>query len=247
MGDAKFVGVDGCPAGWFSVGLGKGDDDGYEVAVFGTFQELVEHYDSATLILVDIPIGLKESGAEGRRCDVEARIMLRHPRKSSVFRAPTRKAAYQPDRRQASLVEHGLTGKKIGVQSWGIIPKIAEVDSFFHLHRSAGSPVIREIHPEVLFCSLNQERPMEYRKKDKEGLCERIHVLAQHESRARAIYASALDAFLRKDVTRDDILDALAAAVTARLGHPNRLATLPAIPPCDDRGLPMELVYYNPA
>ena len=246
MGDAKFVGVDGCPAGWFSVALGEGDDHGYEVAVFSTFHEIVQHYNSAAIILVDIPIGLRESGPEERQCDVEARIMLRHPRRSSVFRAPTRKAAHQPDRRQASVVEHSLTGKKIGAHSWGIIPKIAEVDSFFHLHQPADFPLVREIHPEVLFCSLNQECPMEYSKKKMEGRCERIHVLSQYESRTRAIYASALDTFLRKAVARDDILDALAAAVTARLGYPDRLATLPDDPPTDARGLPMEMVFYNP-
>ena len=85
MGDAKFVGVASCPAGWFSVALGEGDDDGYEVAVFGAFHELVQHYNSAAFILVDIPIGLRESGPEERQCDVAARGSLKH-----------RKRHYQP-------------------------------------------------------------------------------------------------------------------------------------------------------
>ncbi len=44
---------------------------------------------------------------------------------------------------------------------------------------------------------------------------------------------------------RDDILDALAAAVTARFGF-NALKTLPEAPERDEEGLPMEMVHYDP-
>ncbi len=43
----------------------------------------------------------------------------------------------------------------------------------------------------------------------------------------------------------DDILDALAAAVTGLIGG-TKLKTLPASPERDAQGLPMEMVYFVP-
>ena len=66
MGKSEFVGVDGCPSGWFSVGF---DSEGcYELKVFPAFSELLDYYHDANLVLVDIPIGLPE-GPGGRECD----------------------------------------------------------------------------------------------------------------------------------------------------------------------------------
>src|SRR5262249_23282406 len=48
-----------------------------------------------------------------------------------------------------------------------------------------------------------------------------------------------LSAYHRKDVARDDILDALVALVTATL----ELRTLPEVAEVDTEGLPMEIVY----
>ena len=60
MSKSQFVGVDGCPYGWFSVGLDTAT--GYEVKAFRTFRKLLDHYAEARLVLVDIPIGLPRMG-----------------------------------------------------------------------------------------------------------------------------------------------------------------------------------------
>ena len=73
MGRIEFVGVDGCRAGWFSVGFDA--LGGYELRVFPMFSELLAYYHKAKLVLVDIPIGLPE-GSGGRCCDNEARKVL---------------------------------------------------------------------------------------------------------------------------------------------------------------------------
>ena len=91
MAPSKFVGVDGCPYGWFSVGFD--DSGGYEFEMFPKFDKLVTHYANARLILVDIPIGLPEGQAR-RECDHEARMKI-GPRRSSVFRTPTRQTVEQ--------------------------------------------------------------------------------------------------------------------------------------------------------
>ena len=51
-----------------------------------------------------------------------------------------------------------------------------------------------------------------------------------------------------KVVAEGDILDALAAAVTARRGWPDQLQTLPEKKECqrDGKGLRMEMVFWEP-
>ena len=246
MAQTRFVGVDGCPAGWFSVGLdGHG---GHEAAVFPTFNDLLYYYADAELVLVDIPIGLPE-GEGGRDCDREARRRLER-RRSSVFPTPTRqtvrRAAESPgEYRAACDVERRLTGKNISQQAFRIAPKIAQVD-WALLERGLDSvPPVREVHPELCFRALNRNQPMTFNKKKPEGERERLQVLERFEPRTGKIFHAARTKFLRKEAASDDIVDALALAVTAHLGH-GRLQTVPDRPPRDAKGLPMEIVYWEP-
>ena len=242
---SKFVGVDGCKAGWFSVGLGPSS---FETKVFCTFSNLLDYYVDAKLILVDIPIGLPE-GEGGRDCDREARKMLGRPRGSSVFPTPTRQtvqqAAREPwDYRAACNIERGIIGRGEGIskQTFAIAPKIDEVDDLIRTRGASASPVVREIHPELLFWALNCRKNMKSSKKRKEGRVERLSVLLRTEPRTQQIYDKVCSKFLRKVVAKDDILDALAAAVVAFYHH-DHLRTLPVCPPKDPKGLRMEIVY----
>jgi predicted RNase H-like nuclease len=54
----------------------------------------------------------------------------------------------------------------------------------------------------------------------------------------------ALSRFSPNQVSKDDILDALAATVTG-VGGNGRLVTTPEEPERDSKGLPMEMVYYT--
>lgn len=249
MNKSKFVGVDGCPYGWFSVGLDDGT--GYEVQAFTTFRELLAHYAEARLVFVDIPIGLPQ-GNEGRECDPEARQLLGWPRRSSVFPTPTRRtvtqAAESPeDYHDAAVTEHRFAERCISTQSFAIAPKIAEVDTVLRGRSASATPLVREVHPEVCFWALNEKRPMCHRKGKSASIKERKGVLRRYESRTDNIYTCASAKYRRRKVARDDILDALAAAVTAKLGlgclDNYQLRTLPECPPRDCEGLPMEMVY----
>ena len=46
----------------------------------------------------------------------------------------------------------------------------------------------------------------------------------------------------RKEIAKDDVLDALSTAITARFGK-NNLDSIPKKPELDSRGLPMEMAY----
>ena len=244
---SEFVGVDGCPRGWFSVGFNASGE--YELEAFSSFAGLVDHYAAAKLILVDMPIGLPEGPAE-RLCDPEARKALGKPRNTSVFRAPTRQATeYLADNSGnvdgTKAVQIEITRKSLADQAIAIMPKIAEVDRVM----LARQPSVREVHPEICFWALNNRHPMKFRKKKSEGVEERLCVLERVEPRARNIFDEGCTSFRRKDVAKDDILDALAAAVTAHRGWPDQLQALPEndAHQKDGRGLPMEMVFWEPS
>ena len=232
-----FVGVDGCRAGWLAIGLETEHD--WKVNTFPDVSSLRDHHRRASLILIDIPIGLKADGRAERRCDPEARKLL-GPRRSSVFPAPCREAIYASSYQEACDINQRLTGKRLSVENWNIIPKIREMDCLLSDDASAKGR-IREIHPELCFWGL-AGRPMQHAKKRSEGLLERTQLLQSIYPQAADIIAHALSTYRRKDVARDDILDALAGAVTGLMGGHN-LASIPQKPEFDERGLQMEMVY----
>ena len=232
-----FVGVDGCRAGWFAIGLEA--EGSWQVNIFPDVSSLWGHYRQASVILIDIPIGLKAKGKAERRCDPQARKLL-VPRRSSVFPAPCREAIYASSYEEACDVNQRLTGKRLSVENWNIIPKIREMDCLLSDDTSARGR-IREIHPELCFRGL-AGRPMQYAKKRNEGLSERTQLLQSIYPQTADIIAHVLSTYKRKDVARDDILDTLAAAVTGLIGGQN-LVSIPQEPEFDERGLRMEMVY----
>lgn len=139
-----------------------------------------------------------------------------------------------------------ITGKKLSVQTWAIASKIAEVDSFLQctVYKRNKEFELRETHPEVCFRALNPKNSdLEYSKKNLCGKEERRKILASHLPGARKI-ESEIKACLKSGVADDDILDAMVAAVTAKMGF-QRFDTLPPNPPKDSCGLPMEMVFFK--
>jgi predicted RNase H-like nuclease len=241
-----FLGVDGCRAGWLAIALAP--DLGWEVNIFRNFSQLWDRYSAASSILIDIPIGLKQGKAENgsderleRRCDKEARKLLGPKRRSCVFRVPCRPAVYAASYDDAIGQNEKLTGTRIFRATWNIVAKIREMDEFLSDRRVRGS--IREMHPELCFWSLNGCRPLRHAKTKEEGYGERSQLLQAVYPQSQAIVDHALSSYLRKEVAKDDILDALCGAITAMLGWHN-LSSIPRDPEEDLQGLPMEMVYF---
>lgn len=238
------VGVDGCKKGWLGIRIASSQDWGIEV--FERFYLLWERYRNASLILVDIPIGLWESGPDQRTCDVAARKVL-GLRKSSVFPAPPRKLLELQDMPypQANTEHRQIAdGKGISRQSYALLSKIQQVDQLLR-RESKARRVMREVHPEVCFWALAGGRPMQFNKKDIAGFAERRKVLKTVYPPAEKIIAEGLQRIKGKGAAPDDLMDALAAAVTGLLGG-KEFKTLPETPERDARGLPMEMVYFIP-
>lgn len=230
------VGVDGCRGGWFGVALGT--DRNWAIDVYKTINELWNAMNSPSMMLIDIPIGLPDTNK--RICDLEARKLLGR-RGSSIFTVPCRMALQTKSYRQACRINKQVMGIKISIQTWNIAAKIKEVDTWLQ-HTPAAQRRVRESHPELCFWALAGKHAMAHSKKTAQGFTERLSTLLKHCSQTAAIVEQALDQFRRKDLARDDILDALVLAVAARFsaGKPNMV---PLKPPTDQKGRPMEIVY----
>jgi predicted RNase H-like nuclease len=234
----KYIGVDGCKKGWFYVSLDESDN--YETDVIPDIQSLIDKFHEEFLILVDIPIGLQHNGKNERLCDKEARKILGN-RRSSVFPVPCRKAVYENTYEEASRINHALTGRHLSKQSWFITKKIRQVDEL--LVNSMNRKLVREVHPEICFWGLKGGKSMNYYKRTPEGSYERLEVIRRVYKECDGLVDGALRKYKKSDVKKDDILDALVAAVTARCGF-KALKTIPDAPEHDETGLPMEIVYY---
>ena len=237
-----YVGADACKAGWFAVGLGQGS--AWEVNLFPNINELWEQYKEARMILLDIPIGLPDEGHSNRSCDIEARELVAK-RHSSVFPIPCRAAVYAKEK-AASGINKQKIGRYLSAQSLAIIPKIKQVDQLLSENRSARSR-IREVHPEVCFWALNHGKPMQYSKtkERRQAFLERKQVLISVYPHTQDIVDCALQKYWRYEVGKDDIVDALVAAVTAWKGR-QKLISIPKVPEFDSYGLPMQMVCWSP-
>lgn len=230
-------GVDGCKAGWFYVCLAPGRS---EFGVAPTLLDVARQSATNTAIFVDIPIGLLDAGASERVCDVEARRVLSPARASSVFPTPCRAAVYASSYEEAQGRNRAALGKGLSKQSWAISPKIREVDELLSREPQYRGR-IREIHPEVCFWGL-AGAPMVHAKKTRLGFKERLSVLQRHVPDASALAGAAFLEHGGFEAGRDDVLDALVAALCA--SRHEACLTLPDTPLKDACGLAMEMVYW---
>ena len=222
------AGIDGCKAGWVMVRRNEDGRFGAPVVVAA-----LDDLPPADMIVIDIPIGLPESGR--RVCDLSARALLGR-RWMTVFTGVRR-----PLLQMGSYEEANVWGKRDGEgltkQMWNILPKIREVDCWITPERNR---TFREGHPELSLADAAGQ-PMSKKKRKAEGRAERLEVLAGFID--PAMVREWLDNARGSGAARDDIVDALALCRTAArvvLGCHGRL---PADPPTDARGLPMEMVF----
>lgn len=241
------VGVDGCPDGWVAVEYNQKE---YQtVSVFDDITGIWDEYGTAELLLVDIPIGLRERSARKRPCDDAARRILGN-RSSSVFPTPVREAVYQDSYEAAKTVQEELTSGSLGTQTWAICDKIQQLDRLLTDESRGARGIIREAHPEVCFWALGGKQPTTYSKTGQPAAAfwERVDVL---ESVDKEILDRIQVGGTNVDgrVSNDDLIDAFVLALTASslTGPCQRLPDQPATAIEDPVGLPMEMVYAEPA
>ncbi len=237
----KYVGLDWASTGWFGVVLD--DDGGWETGVYPSVWSAWKYHSDADRILIDVPIGLPTDAK--RACDVEAKAKLAD-RHGSVYYTPVREAVYRATLDEAKAVNEAAADFSIQNQAWSIVPRIREVDEFLDMYPSARDRLV-ETHPEVCFHALNGGQSVAESKRTPAGVRRRTALLAEEFPDARGLCETAIERYTTPSYApavggAADVVDAVAAAVTARRG-PDEWSTLPETPPTDDRGLPMRIVH----
>lgn len=250
----RHVGVDWDSGEWIAVGYPAGG--GASAGTFDTIGELwATHGESADRIVVDVPVGLCQSretqtgcpetdGELSRPCDDLARQVL-GSRSSSVFTPPCRAAAKKvvDDAAYSEVNEtnRDRTGKGLMRQAANIAPGIVEVET---LLLGEGDPtVVVEGHPEVCFRAF-AGAPLEYSKRTAPGMVERLAALEDNTEYEAGTWRRLAETLGQRghDTGADDLLDALALAITASAPE-SEFQRLPQDPPTDAAGLPMQMVY----
>lgn len=243
----EYVGLDWAQKGWFGVTLRDGDAP--QSDLYPSIQSVWKSHEDAERILIDIPIGLKDAGK--RTCDVEAKERLKPHRQNSLFPTPVRKAVYAKTLEKAKEINEQYDFS-VTNQAWSITLRIREVDEFLDQNPEAIG-VLRESHPEICFAALNDGKPMEHGKDSDDGLANRKRELFSEDESLEKVYESAVETFIdhpswarrMSKNAKDDILDALVLAHTARMDEAN-LRTLPDDPESDstkEKLLPIEIVH----
>lgn len=225
-------GVDGCKAGWLCLSVRPGEARP-TVTVFSPDARALLA-EPALVTAIDIPIGLPSTGS--RRVDGTARSFL-GPLKSSVFPAPVRATLDATSYEAACVESHKACGKKISRQTFGILPRIRDVNILLRESPALLNSVY-EVHPEVCFVHWNDYRSLQHPKTSGFGFVERLAMVQR-------IFGSSPEevraAVRRSQVTDDDILDAFAALWTAQRIHDGRAVRVDNTDERDNFGLPMQM------
>jgi len=235
------AGVDGCKGGWIAAMIGTDGREGH-FRLLPHFADLLAGPDAPTVIAVDIPIGLPErTGIGGRKAESMVRPLL-GARQSSVFSVPSRAAIEAGDYRSACAIALATSNppRKVSKQLFNIAPKIREVDSVLRRDPALAERLF-EVHPEVAFWRLNDERPLTEPKKVKGRICEPGLALRRRILLSAGTPRSLFDVPLPRGAGEDDRLDALACAAVAQRIRAGTAQPFPDPPERDAHGLPMAI------
>jgi predicted RNase H-like nuclease len=224
-------GLDGCPGGWVlaTIPADGRATEGFDVTVLTSLAPVVAALTSGRMVCaaIDIPIGL--APRDPRPCDLAARRLL-GPRRNSVFPAPARGVLGARTYEDACARSRRACGKGISRQLYNILDKISAVDT---LQSPGLQRQLFEMSPELSFAALTGV-PMAANKRTPAGRAAREQALLSAFGERGAPGAPPAGA------KRDDVLDALVGAWTARRHATGRHRQLGG--ETDERGLRMEII-----
>lgn len=217
MTEHRVLGVDACGKGWIGVAIGLDVAGAYFGITIRELVALAEVDGEIGVVAIDIPIGLPDEGR--RQADVLARPAV-GPRWQSVFMTPVRAALLAQDHSAAVVVNQDLAAKGISQQAFGLRTKILEIDGWI----KESKQTVIEVHPEVCFATMAQG-PLLTRKKTWAGAEQRRQLLA-----AAGIRLNNQLGLAGEVGAVDDVLDAAAAAWTARRYADGQARSMPETP-----------------
>ena len=234
--DVVVAGADGCRAGWVVV-LASGRE--VSIRVLPRFADLVDATAGASVVGIDMPIGLLDRAVPGGRdCDRRARRLL-GSRACCVFTPPVRAALGVRDYPRALVVNRrsSAAGLGISIECFGLFRKLREVDVAL-CRRPELSRRVHEVHPELAFRAMARTATGLPPKRSAVGRAARLALL---ERRFRGVRAQA--SAPPRGAAADDVIDAFAVCWSAARIAARRAVCLPTRPGHDARGLPMAIWY----
>lgn len=223
MNGPVVVGVDGSAGAWVAAVLGPGDGPSLhwcaDVDAVGELAAAV----GASVIGIDMPIGLPDDAP--RPSDRAARLLL-GPRRSTLFPTPVRAVLDAVDYADALARSRAASGRGLSVQTWNLVPAIRQVRLAASAALRNGGPTFVEVHPETSFTTMAR-RPLPP-KRTPAGVAERVEVLigalggldaddlGDPIRLVRPCGAAGEGTSAMGRIAVDDVLDALAAAWSAR-------------------------------
>ncbi len=200
-GAPHVVGVDIFKGQWLAASITLDLPRKPRFELFTSLGRLAERYAEAEAIAVDIPIGLAEQGF--READRAAAVFI-GGRRSSVFSMPSRAAMAADTHALAIQVSRDLGHAAPSAQAYALRARVLEAEMV-----ASADPRVFEVHPEVSFRAMAGE-PLPWGKKTWNGTMARRSLLARHGIGIQHDLGDAGRA------AADDVLDACAAAWTAR-------------------------------
>ena len=231
------AGVDGCSFGWLCIT--KDLENGtLKSMIFKSAGELFAQIPAPAVFSIDIPIGLTDSGP--RQCDIQARRLLGSRRGTSVFPAPIRSVLNVKSRKEADKIHRSIDGRGVNVFSWGLYPRILDVDAELQKKSNLRNKVY-EVHPEISFKALNGGDSIVAAKRNPTGESIRRSLIENYFGPG-AFNEIRKNHYL-KDVSNHDINDAFAVLWTAERIYRREAVVIPAEAEFDSAGLRMGIWY----
>jgi predicted RNase H-like nuclease len=231
MGSGRVLGIDACRAGWIGIALSGGEAQAYFAPAIRELADRAAADGPPLVIAIDIPIGLADAGRRG--ADVLARKELKG-RWPSLFIAPVRAAVEAADYQAAAAENRRLAGEGLSRQAFALRAKILDVDEWLRAGGRAPGRVV-EAHPELSFAAM-AGAPLRSRKITWAGAAQRRALLAQE-----GIVLDGDLGLAGEQAGVDDVLDAAAAAWTARRVSHGSARCLPPSPEVFSDGIPAAL------
>lgn len=224
------AGVVPCPGGWL-VAAGKLQGitlSPEEPQVFRTLIDVLDYKPAYQIIALAAPVGLLDHPEPGgRRCDRDARRLIGWPRSGAVASAPARSVL-------RDLANDGAAEVGLSAVSRRLVARYAEVDEAMQPYWQR---TVFEVHPELSFYQLNEDRPLRFSKHTRAGTEERTALL-----RARLPGVERILDTKVPGAKPAHQVDAAVCLWTARRIAARAVNRLPEDPEWDSEGLRMEIV-----
>jgi predicted RNase H-like nuclease len=196
--------------------------------VFASFAEVLDYRPSFEILAVHCHLSFPEEDTQGgRTCDKLARQLLGWPRSGAIGSPPSRHYM-----RTGDLDARARKG--LNPINARMMRRYAEVAEEMQPYRQRQ---VFEVHPELSFYQLNDEKPMLHSKYTEEGVAERRALVT-----AKIPGADEVLDIRMPGVTSRHLLDAMADMVTARRIAARAVIRLPEEPEWDEQGVRMELL-----